>query len=97
MMFSVTTDLYRRLAAELLDRFADQTYYSGSVTLDEGETACRLTGSYLIYRTSDCFPEGSGSRIADVVPVWWEFHTVGAEGETDNDFSFRELRPLLPE
>ena len=26
---------------------------------------------------------------------WWEFHTVGSDGETLNDFSFSEVRALL--
>ena len=39
---------------------------------------------------------GGGSYFsADLVPVWWEFHTVGSDGEALNDFSFSEVRALL--
>lgn len=40
-------------------------------------------------------PCHSRRPIADVVPVWWEFSTVQADGEVLNDFSFSLLRPLL--
>ena len=38
---------------------------------------------------------GDRDAIADLVPVWWEFHTVGSDGEALNDFSFSEVRALL--
>ncbi len=40
-------------------------------------------------------PEGDEERIADLVPVWWEFHTVAPEGEVLNDFSFNVLRDYV--
>ena len=40
-------------------------------------------------------PEGDRDAIADLGPVWWEFHTAGDGGEVLNDFSFSELRTYL--
>lgn len=33
--------------------------------------------------------------IVDLVPVWWEFHTWDAHGETLNDFSFARMKEGL--
>lgn len=94
-MYSVSEALYRRLADALSERVAGKNYYSGTVCLDEEGASCRLTGSYIVYRSGCEGPEGRESHVNEVVPVWWEFHTVTDEGEVNNDFSFRELRPLL--
>ena len=48
-----------------------------------------------LYRRRERLPEGDRDAIADLVPVWWEFHTVGSDGEALNDFSFSEVRALL--
>jgi hypothetical protein len=40
-------------------------------------------------------PEGEQRFIADVVPVWWEFHTCDESGPILNDFSFNTLRNYL--
>jgi hypothetical protein len=55
----------------------------------------RLTLSAIIYRRPEVLPEGSARPISDVVPVWWEFSTVGVDGAEVNDFSFSELKPWL--
>lgn len=95
MLYSLSSKLYRLIAARLLEALADRTFFSGSLTVEYGEVDCRLTGSFIVYRTPLLLPEGTGSRIVDVVPVWWECHTLTDVGEVDNDFSFGELRPLL--
>ncbi len=55
----------------------------------------RLVLSAIVYRRTEQLPEGARRPIADVVPVWWEFHTVGADGPVSNNFSFSELKPFL--
>lgn len=94
-MFSVSEALYRRFADALAERLSGKNYYLGSVCLDDADAACRLTGSYIVYRSECEGPEGKERPVKEVVPVWWEFHTVCARGEVDNDFSFRDLVPFL--
>lgn len=92
MIYSVSTQLYREVAEQLLVAIADRCYFSGSVEVtSEDGVACRLVTSCVVYRTPSEMPEGEGSRIRSVVPVWWEFHTACPAGVLDNDFSFRDL------
>ncbi len=57
--------------------------------------AWRLVLSAIVYRRTEQRPEGVCRPIADVVPVWWEFQTVGADGPVSNDFSFSQLKPFI--
>ena len=82
MCFSVSPELYREAAVRLCDGIAF-TY---------SNVDCRLTASLIVYRRTERAPEGVSHPIADLVPVWWEFHTVGPDGELLNDFSFAELK-----
>lgn len=92
MIYSVSTQLYREVADALLASIGDKSFFSGSVELTSSDgVACRLVTSCVVYRTPSEMPEGEGSRIRSVVPVWWEFHTACAAGVLDNDFSFRDL------
>ena len=66
------------------------------------EVAARLAeavggGSYFSGSLTFPFGDTEGDRdvIADLVPVWWEFHTTGDGGEVLNDFSFSDLRACL--
>lgn len=92
MIYSVSTQLYREVADRLMEAIGDKGYFSGAVELNsEDAVACRLVTSCVVWRTSSGMPEGEGSRVRSVVPVWWEFHTACAAGVLDNDFSFGEL------
>ncbi|MEG1622631.1 MAG: hypothetical protein RR330_04590 [Alistipes sp.] len=95
MTYSPSSELYSQLARLLVDRLDLSGYFSGSVSLEFDDVDCRLTGSFIVYRQPCDLPEGIYRPIADVVPVWWEFHTRTEEGEVDNDFSFSELKPFL--
>lgn len=54
-------------------------------------------------RMPDGAPSGDGYRhaltaagpIVDLVPVWWEFHTMDTVGEVLNDFSFNRMKEGL--
>ena len=61
------------------------------MTFDFGGVACRLTASVIVYRSRTRYPEGDRDEIADLVPVWWEFHTSDDGGEFLNDFSFSRV------
>ena len=85
MIYSVSTELYLEVAARLAEAIGGGSYFSGSLSFAFGDTECRLTASVIVYR----------DVIADLVPVWWEFHTAGDGGEVLNDFSFSDLRACL--
>ena len=89
MMYSVSSELYLEVAARLAEAIGGGSYFSGSLTFPFGDMECRLTASVIVYRRRE------RDAIADLVPVWWEFHTVGSDGEALNDFSFSEVRALL--
>jgi len=94
-MFQVTSSLYRELADRLADAIGAKNYFSGTVRCEAGAFGCRLTVTLIIYRAEDALPEGSVSRVVDLVPVWWEFHVDAIDGERNSDFSFRELKTYL--
>lgn len=95
MYFSVTPELYRETALRLCDGIGGSDYYSGSVAFTHQFVDCRLTASVIVYRCMDRVPEGILRPIVDLVPVWWEFHTVNIDGEQLNDFSFGELKSYI--
>lgn len=95
MIYSVSPALYREAADRLLDAVGAGSYFSGSLSFRFEETDCRLTASVIVYRTRRSLPEGDVDAVADLVPVWWEFHTQTGERERLNDFSFSELRQLI--
>ena len=92
MIYSVSSELYLEVAARLAEAIGGGSYFSGSLTFPFGDMECRLTASVIVYRRRERLPEGDRDAIADLVPVWWEFHTVGSDGEALNDFSFSEVR-----
>ena len=95
MMYSVTTELYEEVASRLRDAIGGGSYFSGSLNFEWAGIECRLTASVIVYRRRVSYPEGDRDELTDLVPVWWEFHTTGPEGEFPNDFSFSELRALF--
>ena len=95
MMYSVSSELYLEVAARLAEAIGGGSYFSGSLSFAFGDTECRLTASVIVYRRRERLPEGDRDAIADLVPVWWEFHTSDQAGERPNDFSFSELKEYL--
>ena len=95
MIYSVSTELYLEVAARLAEAIGGGSYFSGSLSFAFGDTECRLTASVIVYRRVERLPEGDRDVIADLVPVWGEFHSAGEGGEVLNDFSFSDLRACL--
>lgn len=96
MYFSVTSELYHQTAVRLVDVIGGSDYFSGSIAFAYGDVDCRLTTSVIVYRREEQAPdEGVAQPIVDCIPVWWEFHTVGPDGEMINDFSFSELKSWI--
>lgn len=95
MNCSVSSDLYLETASRLAEAIGADSYFSGTILFEFEGIECRLTASVIVYRRTDRYPEGPCETIADLVPVWWEFHTCRGGVEELNDFSFSELRAHL--
>lgn len=91
-MYEITSRLYEETAQRLCDAIGGGNYFSGSIEFLFDDIECRLTATAIVYRSRIEMPEGSGMKIDDIVPVWWEFHTSGDDGEMLNDFSFAALK-----
>ncbi len=96
MNYSVSSELYEEVAARLAEAIGSESYFSGVVTGEFADVAWRLVLSVVVYRRRISIPEGDYDALANLVPVWWEFHTEAAAGEILNDFSFTELVRYLP-
>ena len=95
MLYSVSPDLYRETAGRLAEAIGSESYFSGSLSFPFDGLDCRLTASVIVYRRREVLPEREYDRISDLVPVWWEFHTMIDGVERLNDFTFSEIRERL--
>ena len=95
MYQQISSDFYHEVALQLLDRLDGSGYYSGSFEFDYGSLTCRMVLSAVVYYDRSECATAYRSVVKDVVPVWWEFHTVTCDGEVLNDFSFNELREYI--
>jgi hypothetical protein len=94
-MIEITAPDYCLMARQLRERIGTAEWFNGHIEMTFPGFEARLTLSAIVYRRTERWPEGECRPIADVVPVWWEFSTVTADGPEVNDFSFSELRPWL--
>lgn len=87
---------YEVLAELLGERIAASDFFSGTIECECGDFSARLIASLIIYRTPRSSAPPSGGEIYDIVPIWWEMHTLLTDGsEVLNDFELRTLVPLL--
>lgn len=96
-MIEITCEIYEAVADRLRAGIGRASYFNGKVEFENEEFYSTLTLTAIVYRRAESLPEGEFSRIADLVPVWWEFSTVQECGEVLNDFSFAELKTYLTE
>lgn len=94
-MYEITSQIYEKTAAKLKDLVAGYSYYSGTMEFAFEDTECRMVLSLIIYYKQVELPEKTYTVIADIVPVWWEFHTVIDGEERINDFDFALLKEYL--
>ena len=94
-MYLVSAELYDLAADLLVERIDRSDYFSGTEEFEYGGVECRLTASVIVYRRREVLPEREYDRICDLVPVWWEFHTMIDGVERLNDFTFSEIRERL--
>ena len=94
-MYEVSDQLYLEVADRLRSRFGDGDYFCGRLDFEHEQVVCHMVLSAVIYHHIHRCERGDVRLISDVVPVWWEFHTILADGEVLNDFSFNTLREYL--
>lgn len=91
----ISEALYQETRERLVDAVGHENYFSGTIAFPFGGVECRLTIAVIAYRRDTSYPEGDEEEIRDLVPVWWEFHTMKDGEELPNNFLFSELRKYL--
>jgi hypothetical protein len=89
----ITAREYEEIASRLTDAINGNTYFSDSIS---GE-GWRFTPSVMVYWHTDTLGSGEKeTRMEKLVWIWWEFHTLYAEGdEVLNDFKTSTLELFL--
>lgn len=99
-MYKISPTLYREVLNHLIGQIDNKAYYSGSFDLDFDDIRCHIILSAVIYHSHDSYLEQEIPTIDDIIPIWWEFHSISANGDGEevlNDFSFNELRTYIKE
>lgn len=95
-MVSITPEIYREVASGLMRSIEASDFFNGTIEHDTQEYYSSLTCTLIISRERNKRIDGTGERITDIIPVWWEFSIYFPDGEALNDFSWSELREYLP-
>lgn len=85
-MYEITPSVYLKIAELLLAKIGTRDFFSGSVTLHDGDVECRLICTIVVSRERHI-----PYCVVELLPVWWEFRTSTENGELSNDFSFSEM------
>lgn len=94
VMYEISSSLYLEIAERLADALRSKSFFSGVVTLYDGDVECRLCCTLIISRSNENEPSGV-ERITSIVPVWWELKTALFDEPMDNDFSFNTMLTYL--
>ena len=94
-MHEISSQIYEKTAQKLCNLVGGNGYFSGTLEFAHEDIECRMVASLIIYRKKVEMPEGLFDVIDDIVPVWWEFHTVIDGEELINDFDFARLKEYI--
>ncbi len=89
-MYETTPSVYLKIAELLLAKIGTRDFFSGSVTLHDGDVECRLICTLVVSRERHI-----PYCVVELLPVWWEFRTSTENGELSNDFSFSEMMSYI--
>ncbi|MBO7189818.1 MAG: hypothetical protein J6U93_03000 [Alistipes sp.] len=89
-MYEISSSLYLEVAERLAEAIRSKCFFSGVVTLHDGDVECRLCCTLIISRSNENEPSGV-ERITSIVPVWWDFKTEVFGESVCNDFSFKTM------
>ena len=87
--------MYLDILARLTEKIGLSNYFSDSIHFSVSDLDCRLTAAIIVYRNDISYPEGTNDEITDLIPVWWEFHTMKNGNELPNNFQFSTLKKYL--
>ena len=90
-MYDVSHQLYLEISDRLVGASSGREFFSGSVECCMGDVDCKLQCTLMVSYDEHDYPDIRSRKISNIVPVWWEFHTVVGSEELINDFSFREM------
>ena len=93
-MYEISSTVYLEMAERLADAVRSKSFFSGVVTLYDGDVECRLCCTLIITRSKEDDPSGA-ERITSIVPVWWELKTAIGDEAICNDFSFKMMLTYL--
>ncbi len=94
-MLIINSTLYERLADLLVDAIDGKEFYSDVIDFQHDQVECCFSATLMIYYREHRFPEGNEMQIENIVPVWWEFHSIEGERERLNDFDFALLNQVV--
>lgn len=87
--------IYEALAQELIEQIGARDYITTTVEVEDGDRFFRLTLTAVLYRRTECRPEGTARPITDVVPIWWELHSFVGDEEVLNDATFERIKEYI--
>lgn len=95
-MIEVGAETYARTAQALYEEIGEAGYYNGSIEIEEPHFTATLTATLIVYRERERQADEPVAAISNMVPVWWEFRTIGPDGdEVLNDFEFQPLKEAV--
>lgn len=94
-MYTISTNLYLKLAEALVSKIGAKEFFSGTVECIDGDVECRLLCTLIVERGKGDVEGSSPRAIVALHPVWWECHTTQGGEEFLNDFSFKEFTKQL--
>lgn len=91
----ISETIYQEVCDRLCEAIGGKNHLSDSLSFPISGFDCRLNVDVIVYRREVSYPEGRVDEIKDIVPIWWEFHTMKDGEELPNNFLFSELRKYL--
>lgn len=92
-MIHIEAHHYEKVAKFLNSEFGDRDFVDIQTDIEFDEFSSRGRFNLILYW--DHGKDGAGMPISELkklVPIWWEFRTVDANGDwVNNDFSWTEL------
>lgn len=85
-MYETTPTIYLKIAELLFEQIGMRDFFTGSVSLNDGDVECRLICTLVVERD-----RRNPSRVVALLPVWWDFKTTIGSEELNNDFSWCEM------
>ncbi len=94
-MLTINPTVYQQLGELLVECIGSMSYLSEDIFFEDSDYDYHFSATLIIRFVDELYPEGELSEIVEIIPVWWEFSSVGEEGEVLNDFDFNILKESI--